>query len=138
VREKVTEELAKLRKGDVIEVKFIDACRFNNVSRHRITENRVFATYKRVIGEYFTTAIDMMYGEPFLILIVEQTDSRVDIVSIPERCVQRIEKLRRNRPTVKDISNVGAPMLSGSDKSRFRQIKKGVGEYDQADEETLW
>jgi len=139
MRQKVVDELAKLHRGNFVEIKFIDACRFNNVSRRRIQENKVFATYKRIVGEYYGTLMDMTYGEPFVVLIVEETNGNVDIVSVPERNIQKVEQLRRKRPTIKDVSDAGTPMLTGSKTARFRQTKKGVGENaERIEEEEGW
>lgn len=142
MREKVVDELAKVHRSDIIEIKFIDACRFDNISRKRISENRVFATYKRKVGEYYGTLVDMMYGEAYVILIVGQTNGKVDIVSVPERNIQKVARLRRNAPTIKTISHVGDSMLGGSRDSRFKTSKKGIGEKvggtEEDAEDTEW
>ena len=137
MREAVVDELGSVRRGDLVEIKFIDACRFNNVAQKHINENRVYATYKRIVGEYYGTFVDMMYGEPFFVLIVEETNGKVDVVSVPERNIQKVARLTHGR-MMKEVSDAGTPMLVGGAYSKFRQTKDGIGEEVETKEEEEW
>ena len=127
MRDKVKDELQLCKQGDLVEVKFIDACRVNNVVKTKIADNQTFATYKRIVGEYYATFYDQMYREPFFVIVVEITNDKFDVVSIPERNIQRIHRLRRDRK-LKKVSGIGQGMLIGSVNNKFFVDREGVGE----------
>lgn len=127
MRKKVKSELANLKKGMLVEVNFIDACRCRNVKRKRICENKIYATYKHITGEYFGTLIDKLYEEPFFVMIVEGTNGKVDTVSIPETNIQKVTILERKM--IKEVSRVGDPMLAKS----YMKEEGGIGEVLKKD-----
>jgi len=137
LREAVNDELKSLHIGDVAEVKFIDACEFNNIRRKDIPKNRTFATYKKKTGEYFGTYVDMTYGEAFIVFIIGETNGKVDILSVPEKNIQKVTILSPKRP-VKIISDAGDPMLVGGYHSKYQTKRGGLGEQTNRQEETEW
>jgi len=129
MREKVREEIADLEYLDLIEVKWLDACRFHNAKIDKIT-NKVFATYKKVVGRFLAVKLDRLYHEPYLIIITEQTDGRINLVSIPQKTVMRIIRLVE-RGYRKTMNDVGSPYLCGGVMSKYLMTEKGVGEIDE-------
>jgi len=124
LKEEVEEALSIVREGDIIEVHFVDACRVRNV---RKLINKAYATYKKVIGRFWCIKLDKLYGAEFLIMWDTLTDfERRDIISIPLCTVYKIT-IHNSGVRVKEMSDVGMPMLVGGyAKPAFRE--NGIGE----------
>ena len=131
-RDKIHEKVAAIQVGDFIEIKFLDACECKNVKRHQIT-NKVYATYKRVKGEVIGIKLDMVYGQPYLILMKpDGFGELIDIVSVPLSTVVNVYWLKYDR-WLKKMNTVGVPYLGGG---KWKQIRKeeGVGEETYEEE----
>jgi len=124
----VEEVLSGLMFDDVIEVKWIDACRVAPIKRHQLT-NRVFATYKKRLGRFWAILYDKLYKQPFLIVCVDE-DARV-IECIPVKLIMSVEKLERGRGRrFKTTSDVGDVFL-GAGMVKCFISSEGVGELDE-------
>lgn len=135
LREKVEEELAELEYLDLVEIKFLDACRYMNAKLMKIS-NSVFATYKKVVGWFLSVKLDKLYHEPHLIIITEQTNGRVNIVSIPVKVVMKVVRLPEGSYR-KEMSAAGTPYLQGGRMSKYRLVTGGIGEIDEDAEEKV-
>jgi len=132
MRKAVEQEIQELEYLDLIEVKWLDACRFMNAKPTKIT-NQIFATYKKVVGWFFMVKLDKLYREPYLIIITEQTNGRINIVSIPLKVVMKITRIPE-KGYRKEMSATGTPYLQGGRVSRYRIISQGVGEIEEQEE----
>lgn len=108
----IPEILENVEMGDIIRVKWLDACKVTNVDEDRISENKVFATYKQHTGAFFAVKLDKLYKQRFLILRCVQTNGLSTIVSIPIVCIMKIDKYPVTDPTVKHTSEAGSPFLA--------------------------
>jgi len=123
LHERAVATLYRLREGDLIEVKWLDACKVTNVKR---LQNKVYATYKKVVGYFWCILNDKLYGQEYLILYTEETDfNKRTIVSIPVAVVMNVQVLRR---PVKTVSDAGDPYLEGGYYSKYMKREGGIGE----------
>jgi len=123
--EEIELALSEVQEGDIIEVHFLDCSRCQNV---RKVTNKDFATYKKVVGRFWRIEMDALYQEEYIILWSVLTDyEKRDIISVPMATVQRITIFSEEKVRLKNMSNVGMPMLTGSD-AKPVMSEEGVGE----------
>jgi hypothetical protein len=71
----------KLRRGQIIEVIWIDACESRNVAT---LEDVDFATYKVTLGRFLACKRERTHNQPYIIIYEEVTDRKYfEIMSIP-------------------------------------------------------
>lgn len=129
----VAQQLEQLEYNDLIEIKWLDACRALNVSLPFIGRNRTFATYKRQIGRFHAILKDAVYGESFLVVIIEQDGAKCTLVSIPTAVIMRIAVLSKMQP-MKLTNMVGETMLAGSVELSVVRTREGAGEEIEEEE----
>lgn len=77
----IADIVSEIRKGQIVEIIWIDACESRNVSSF---ENEAFATYKRSIGRFLACKRDRVYNQEYIIIYEEVTDKQFfEITSIP-------------------------------------------------------
>jgi hypothetical protein len=79
-----------LHRGDLIETIWIDAACIKNLKQDQIEEKSIFATYKKVSGEFYGILKEDKYGIEFLVIITRRVGIRCTIVSIPLSTIQKI------------------------------------------------
>jgi hypothetical protein len=72
-----------VHKGDIIKAVWIDAACVKNLKQEQIEQKSVFATYKKVSGEFYGILKEDKYGVEFLIMITRRAGTRCTIISIP-------------------------------------------------------
>lgn len=118
--------LESIQEGDMIRVKWVDACKVDNVSLEQMEDNRVYATYMQHDGTLQAVKRDKLYGESFLVLSIGvNSRGRHTIVCIPFGCIKTLERfciepLRKGKGTVwgkpvKYVQDVGTPFLVGKE-----------------------
>lgn len=119
--DRVAEVLQTLEYGDRIEVKWIDACKIDNVPLDKATDNAVFTSYRQTGGYFFAVVKDKLYfREHLIVLLFEQQDNDKNIiVSIPVATITKIDMIKKSA-MIKHITNVGRPFLA-SDKAIYTQ-----------------
>lgn len=122
-RDRVIENVARLREGDIVEIHWADASKNLGVKR---IDNRVVACYKKVVGRFIRFWDEKMYGLQYVVLenlVPEFGDVPIwCILSVSIVYVHWIEKKPK-----KVTSAVGDVYLGGG---RLKIIKHegGVGD----------
>lgn len=135
MREKVEQEIAELEYLDLIEVKWLDASRFRNAKIGKIT-NQVFATYKKVVGWFLAVKLEKLYREPYMVIITERTNGRIDLVNIPLKVIMNVTRMSE-RGYRKEFGDAGSPYLQGGYVSKYRIVEGGVGTPDEEAEASV-
>jgi len=136
----IERELQLLEFGDTIEVKWLDACQVRNVPETLIEHNKVFATYKKKTGQFFSVKADQLYRQRFLILIVDtyldkrKTSQRHTIVSMPVSTIVKITLIRKSA-RFKVVSEIGDSYLKSKDLA-YASAQEGVGETVSTEKQT--
>src|SRR4030043_66934 len=108
----VEDTIAELEVGDIIEVKWVDACKVNSIIFNQILENRTFATYKKSLGEFHAIKADKLYHFKFVVLIQDCHNKRYTIISIPIASITAITILKKTQK-LKHVTDIGVPYLTG-------------------------
>lgn len=86
--------LQNLRKGQVVEIVWIDACEARNVTN---LEDEEFATYKVTVGRFLACKREKSWNQPYVIIYEEVTDKKYfEIMSIPLANVMAIRAIGEN------------------------------------------
>ena len=123
-KERVNAELYGLMQGDLIEVKWLDACKTYNVKK---LENKAFATYKVARGYFWTLKRDKLWGEAYLILYKDEGFNTRTIISIPLSTVVKVVKIKEQSDFLKVVNEAGTPYLAKG----FVQTVRGVGDVEE-------
>jgi len=94
---RVREDIARLRRGDLIVLHWIDASICRNVNMKGRLTNRLIATYKRTPGYFWQVTPDQRYAEEHLTVVTEPTDEDdvADIETIPVPIVMKVEVMQQ-------------------------------------------
>ena len=110
-------------REDIIEIHFLDASKSRGVKR---IDNKVVATYKKLIGLFMCVEPDQLYGQPHL-LMEDLTEGTLDRPTIYSVLVASIVKVKRiNNNTKKTVGDIGYPYLAGN-KVKIAHKNDGIG-----------
>jgi len=77
----IVDMVAGIRKGQIVEIIWIDACESRNVAT---LEDVDFATYKVTLGRFLACKREKTHNQPYVIIYEEITDKKYfEIMSIP-------------------------------------------------------
>lgn len=119
----VREILSKVGPYDVIQVFWLDASVTTN-TKGKIN-NKVIATYKWSIGQFYDIITDKTYGIEHLVLI--SVDSHPDnpiVISIPLGSVANVKPVDLDHDRIKSVNRLGIPFLTGR---YVKIIERGEG-----------
>ena len=110
-REQVLEKLSKIPKGTRITVKWADAAEIRQLSKSKFKKGkipqRLLETIMQHTGDFIGIQEDQTSGRKYLILLLDERDSKVDIAVIPVDLIFSI-KDRKGR----ELLVVKVPMLT--------------------------
>ena len=109
----VREILDGVAPYDVIEILWLDASVTTN-TKNKIN-NKVIATYIRLIAQFIDIVEDSTYGVEHLILAtIESHPDNPTIISIPLASVVNVHPIDMERMRIKRVGTIGHPFLTGS------------------------
>lgn len=124
------EILEDLKPGELIEVHWLDASRTRRV---KMINNAIVAAYKKFPVFFRALEPDTLFG--IMHMLADDPTERIDgfptIYSIPVPIIMNVIPLKRMQ--VKQISDVGLPMLSGK-YAKQMPVADGIG-IEETEEE---
>jgi len=136
---RVREAIARLRRGDLVVLHWIDASICRNVNVKGRLTNRQIATYKRTPGYFWQVMPDHRYAEDHLTVVTEPTDEDdvADIETIPVPIVMKVEVMQQKaaqllvkrhpipaqRPRGVEVKRSIIPLPGGATKILLRCVK---------------
>ncbi len=122
-RDRVIENVARLKPGDVVELHWADASKNLNVKH---IDNRVVACYKKVVGRFIMFWNEKVYGLEYVVLeSIEPEFGDVPIWCILSSSIVYVLWIERKPKKV--TSPVGQVYLGGG-RLKIVELEGGVGE----------